>query len=61
MTATKAIPVKRLLSAQAYQLIDREIAKYPADQKQSAVMGALTIDQDEVGWMSPAVIEDVAD
>ena len=38
MTATKAIPVKRLLSAQAYQLIDREIAKYPADQKQSAVM-----------------------
>ena len=36
MTATKAIPVKRLLSAQAYQLIDREIAKYPADQKQSA-------------------------
>ena len=61
MTATKAIPVKRLLSAQAYQLIDREIAKYPADQKQSAVMGALTIAQDEVGWVSPAVIEDVAD
>ena len=61
MTATKAILVKRLLSAQAYQLIDREIAKYPADQKQSAVMGALTIAQDEVGWVSPAVIEDVAD
>ena len=59
-TATQAVPVKRLLSAQAYQLIDREIAKYPPDQKQSAVMASLTIAQDEVGWISPQVIEDVA-
>jgi NADH:ubiquinone oxidoreductase subunit E len=27
--------------------IDREVAKYPADQKQSAVMAALAIAQDE--------------
>jgi len=50
-----------LLSEQAYKLIDREIAKYPADQKQSAIMASLTIAQDEKGWVSPEVIQDVAD
>lgn len=59
-TATQAVPAKRLLSAEAYQLIDREIAKYPPEQKQSAVMASLTIAQDEMGWLSPQVIEDVA-
>ncbi|CAM5189741.1 NADH-ubiquinone oxidoreductase chain E OS=Castellaniella defragrans (strain DSM / CCUG 39792/ 65Phen) OX=1437824 GN=BN940_04981 PE=3 SV=1 [Castellaniella denitrificans] len=49
-----------LLSEQAYRTIDREIAKYPADQKQSAVMAALTIAQGEKGWVSPDVIRDVA-
>ncbi len=50
-----------LLSEQAYKLIDREIAKYPADQKQSAIMASLTIAQDEMGWVSPEVIQAVAD
>ena len=50
-----------LLSEQAYKLIDREVAKYPADQKQSAIMASLTIAQDEKGWVSPEVIQDVAD
>jgi NADH-quinone oxidoreductase subunit E len=49
-----------LLSEQAYQRIDRELAKFPADQKQSAIMAALAIAQDEKGWVSPEVIEDVA-
>ena len=49
-----------LLSANAYRLIDREIAKYPAEQRQSAVMAALAIAQDEIGWVSPEVIDDVA-
>ncbi len=49
-----------LLSADAYRRIDREIAKFPAEQRQSAVMAALAIAQDEVGWVSPAVIDDVA-
>src|SRR5690606_28511353 len=49
-----------LLSEQAYRDIDREIAKYPADQKQSAVMAALTIAQGEQGWVSTEVIRDVA-
>lgn len=31
----------------------REVAKYPADQKQSAVMACLAIVQQEEGWVSP--------
>ncbi len=48
------------LSEQAVKKIDREIAKYPADQKQSAVMAALAIAQDEKGWLAPEVMQDVA-
>jgi NADH-quinone oxidoreductase subunit E len=49
-----------LLSEQAYKKIDRELEKYPEDQKQSAIIAALAIAQDEQGWVSPEVIEDVA-
>ena len=49
-----------LLSEQAYKKIDRELQKYPEDQKQSAIIAALAIAQDEQGWVSPEVIEDVA-
>ena len=31
----------------------REVAKYPAEQKQSAVMACLSIVQQEQGWVSP--------
>ncbi len=50
-----------MLSAQAQNKIDREIAKFPADQKQSAVMAALAIAQDEHGWISKEVVQAVAD
>lgn len=50
-----------LLSEDAYKKIDRELAKFPADQKQSAVMAALAIAQDEKGWLSADVMKDVAD
>jgi NADH-quinone oxidoreductase subunit E len=50
-----------LLSEQAYKRIDREVAKFPADQKQSAVMAALAIAQDEKGWLAPEVLKDVGD
>jgi len=50
-----------LLSEQAYQKIDREIAKFPPEQKQSAVMAALAIGQDETGWLSPELMREVAD
>jgi NADH-quinone oxidoreductase subunit E len=49
-----------VLSETARKRIDREIAKYPPDQRQSAVMAALAIAQDERGWISPETIEEVA-
>jgi NADH-quinone oxidoreductase subunit E len=49
------------LSQDARTKIDREIAKYPADQKQSATMAALRIAQEENGWLSTEAIAAVAD
>jgi NADH-quinone oxidoreductase subunit E len=40
--------------------IARNVAKYPPEQKQSAVMAALIAAQTEVGWVSPEVIATVA-
>lgn len=50
-----------MLSEDARKKIDRELAKYPADQKQSAVMAALAIVQDEKGWLGEDSIAAVAD
>jgi NADH-quinone oxidoreductase subunit E len=50
-----------MLSQDALAQIDTEIAKYPAEQKQSAVMAALRIAQTEKGWLSTETIEYVAD
>jgi len=49
-----------MLSAESLKKIDREVAKYPADQKQSAVMAALIIAQDEKGWLSTETMGEVA-
>jgi NADH-quinone oxidoreductase subunit E len=49
-----------LLSPDALAKIDRAIAKYPADQRQSAVMAALTIAQDEKGWLSTETMDFIA-
>src|SRR5258706_5640052 len=49
-----------MLSPEALKKIDREIAKYPADRKQSAVMAALAVAQDEKGWLSTEVMDFVA-
>ena len=49
-----------MLSEAALRGIDREVAKYPPDQKQSAVMSALAIAQDEKGWLSPETMDFVA-
>ena len=40
------------LSQTTRALFDREVAKYPADQRQSAVMACLTIVQLEQGFVS---------
>jgi NADH-quinone oxidoreductase subunit E len=49
-----------VLSDVAKQKIDREIAKFPADQKQSAVMAALAIAQDENGWLPNELMDEIA-
>ncbi len=49
-----------LLSAASLKKIDRELTKYPADQKQSAVMAALAFAQDEHGWLSNELMDEVA-
>jgi NADH-quinone oxidoreductase subunit E len=49
-----------MLSPDALKKIDREIAKYPPDQKQSAVMSALAIAQDEKGWLATDTMDFVA-
>jgi NADH-quinone oxidoreductase subunit E len=49
-----------MLSSETCRKIDREIAKYPADQKQSAVMSALALAQGEHGWLSTEVMDAVA-
>ena len=49
-----------MLTETALRRIDREIAKYPAVQKQSAVMAALAIAQDERGWLATETMDFVA-
>ena len=49
-----------MLSAAALERIDREVAKYPPERKQSAVMAALIVAQDEHGWLSTETMDFVA-
>ncbi len=49
------------LSQTTQALFDREVAKYPADQRQSAVMACLTIVQQEQGFVSAESEKAVAD
>lgn len=50
-----------MLSEQTKARFDRELAKYPADQRVSAVMACLSIIQQERGWVSPESEQEVAD
>ena len=49
-----------MLSQDLRQKIDRELRKYPPEQKQSAVMSALAFAQDEHGWLSTDIMDAVA-
>jgi NADH-quinone oxidoreductase subunit E len=49
-----------VLSPESIKKIDREVAKFPTEQKQSAVMAALTIAQHEKGWLSTDTMQEVA-
>ena len=48
------------LSPETMARFAREVAKYPAEQKQSAVMACLAIVQHEQGWVSAQAEEAVA-
>ncbi len=50
-----------LLTPESYRRIDREVAKFPAEHKASAVMASLAIAQKQLGWLSREVIEEVGD
>ena len=50
-----------MLSEQTKARFDRELAKYPADQRVSAVMACLSIIQQEQGWVSPESEQAMAD
>ena len=50
-----------MLTPNALKKIDREVAKYPSNQKQSAVMAALAVAQDEKGWLATETMDFVAD
>ncbi|MGL5468560.1 MAG: NADH-quinone oxidoreductase subunit NuoE [Shewanella sp.] len=49
-----------MLSTESLQQIDTELAKYPQEQRRSAVMAALRIAQVEKGWLATETIEFVA-
>ena len=50
-----------MISAATKSRFDREVAKYPADQKQSAVMACLAIVQQELGFVSADSEKVIAD
>jgi NADH-quinone oxidoreductase subunit E len=62
MGTTANVPTSEcnLLTADLLRKLDREIAKYPADQRQSAVMSALALAQEEHGWLSTDLMDEVA-
>ena len=49
-----------VLTPDSMAKIDRALAKYPPNQRQSAVMAALTIAQDEKGWLSTETMDFIA-
>lgn len=49
-----------MLSQESLKKIDRELAKYPYEGRRSASMAALRITQEEHGWLTPELIEYVA-
>ena len=50
-----------MLSEQTKARFDRELAKYPTDQRVSTIMACLSIIQQEQGWVSPESEQAIAD
>lgn len=51
----------QFVSPKGIEEIDNWIAKYPAEEKQSAVMAALRIVQEEKGYLTPELMDAVAE
>ncbi|MFC3908919.1 NADH-quinone oxidoreductase subunit NuoE [Legionella dresdenensis] len=51
----------QFVSAERIKDIDHWIAKYPADQKQSAVMSALRIVQEQYGFLTAELMDAIAE
>ncbi len=61
MTTTAEKDVTQLFNPEVRAEIDRWVAKYPPEWKQSAVMAALRIVQDDNGgWLTTELMNDVA-
>lgn len=61
MSDNSAKILHQLVSAERMQDIDHWVAKYPQDQKQSAVMSALRIVQEEHGHLTTELMNAIAD
>lgn len=57
---TSPASAQATLSRSSLSQIDKEIAKYPVAQRQSAVMAALRIAQEEKGWLSTETMDYIA-
>lgn len=60
MSESSEKKLDQLMSAPKLAEIDHWIKKYPKDQKQSAVMSALRIVQEEHGYLTPELMDAVA-
>ncbi|WP_419419598.1 NADH-quinone oxidoreductase subunit NuoE [Legionella sp. D16C41] len=61
MSQNSAKLLCQFLTPERIAEIDHWIAKYPPDQKQSAVMSALHIVQEQYGYLTPELMDAVAD
>lgn len=61
MSENSASLLHHFISADRIQELDEWIAKYPFDQKQSAVMQALMIVQETHGYLKPEAMDAVAE
>ena len=50
-----------MISEESRARFELEVAKYPADQRQSAVMACLAIAQQQHGYVSPESESDIAE
>ena len=61
MSEQQTLKLEDIISDKAIEEINQNISKYPSDAKQSAVMRALMIVQDEKGYLTAEFMDAVAD